>query len=328
MNKLTVLIPTYNRKDYLKELLTNLSEQGHYGEYSIIISDNHSNYDVLNMIKESYNSEFVKMISCHSWNYNVGMMTNISIPFSFVKTDWCLFLSDDDRISSNTLDIVLRDVNREENQDLTAIKYSLAKYGDGKFIHDDMIVKTVADLSSYYLQFQPGRDDRIYLSMLYNLRLLQPYLIKLTQYSYSGVSFWLPIITAISEEKGYFKFSSEGLYDYNINTNEGWYSNSKRYLDTLLGIRTCFDSFHSMDYKTYKLFRKMILLENFRCKTIAYSILNISGFRNRYLYYRLLKNYMQGNILQQIIYRSIIWFGLIFNISPNMIKSIVGITHK
>lgn len=324
MIKLTVLIPTYNRKEYLKNLLTTLYGQGHYGEYSIIISDNHSDYNVMDMIKDSFNDEFVEMISYHNWNYNIGQMTNCSVPFSFVETEWCLLLSDDDAIMPNTLDVTLRDANDSDNQNVAAIKYSLAKYGTGKFIHEDRIVHTVAELSTYYLQYTPGKDDRMYLSMLYNLRLLRPYLIKLTQYSYTGLSFLLPVITAMAEGKGYLKLSSEGLYEYNINLTESWYSNNKRYLETILGIRTIVDSFHSMDYKSLKLFRKMILSELFRCKIIIRVILHLNGFSERLYNYKLLRDYMIGNIWQQFLYRSFFWIILLLNISPSTITMIAN----
>lgn len=324
MKRLTILIPTYNRKEYLKSLLENLSSQGHYDEYNIVISDNHSDYDVMGMINDAFSKEFIEIISCHKWNYNVGMMTNISLPFSFVETEWCLFLSDDDKIRPNTLDVVLHDLNEEGSGELAAIKYSLAKYGNGSFIHKDCILRTAKEWAEYYLQFQPGRDDRIYLSMLYNMRLLKPYLMSLTRYSYSGVSFLIPILEAMIEGKGYLRLSSEGLYEYNINTNDGWYSNSKRYLDTLLGIRTMFDSFHGMDYKTYRLFKKMLLSENFRCKTIVHSIIQQDGFIVRRHYYSLLKKYMVGSIGHQLLYRSLFWILLLLNFSPNTMKMIIN----
>ena len=323
MKKLKVLIPTYNRKEYLKNLLENLSSQGHYDEYNIVISDNHSDYDLMGMINESFSKDFIEIISYHKWNYNVGMMTNISLPFSFVETEWCLFLSDDDKIRPNTLEVVLRDLNEEGSKELAAIKYSLAKYRNSSFIHKDCILRTTKEWAEYYLKFQPGSDDRIYMSMLYNMRLLNPYLMSLTRYSYSGAPFLIPIINALAEGKGYLRLSSEGLYEYNINTTDSWYSNSKRFLDTLLGIRTMFDSFHGMDFKSYKLFKKMILSENFRCKTIVHAIANQNGFIIRRHYYKLLRDYMVGNLWQQIMYRSIFWIILLLNISPSKLKMIV-----
>ena len=89
--KLTVLIPTYNRKEPLREQLRSLEVQGLWDEYEIIISDNHSNYDVKEMINESFSADFVKIIRIERRSCNVGGDLNVSLSFQLPTTEWMWF---------------------------------------------------------------------------------------------------------------------------------------------------------------------------------------------------------------------------------------------
>ena len=95
---LTILIPTYNRRERLLNTLHSISNQGHWGEYKIVIVDNCSNYNVKETIESEFPDAFTQSITVHRWYFNTGMSTNISIAFEFVDTKWCWFISDDDEI--------------------------------------------------------------------------------------------------------------------------------------------------------------------------------------------------------------------------------------
>jgi len=118
---LTILITTYNRKERLIGMLRSIEKQKMYDQCEIVISDNASNYDVKKTIKENFNKDFCDTITIHRWAFNTGMSTNMSISFSLVNTDWCLYLSDDDEMTNSSIEKILSDI--KENPNAIAIKY-------------------------------------------------------------------------------------------------------------------------------------------------------------------------------------------------------------
>lgn len=84
--QLTVVITTYNRKQPLIEQLQSLERQGRFDDYSIIISNNCSDYDVDVWLDEQLSPEFRKIVSIYNRKYNVGGDINIAFTFQLVDT--------------------------------------------------------------------------------------------------------------------------------------------------------------------------------------------------------------------------------------------------
>lgn len=92
--KITVAIPTYNRRGYLAECLQSLQRQT-FQDFQIIIFDNASNYDVNEFI-----SQFPKLkILTEKNERNTGGFKNIEkiIKYNF-STSYVIMLHDDDTI--------------------------------------------------------------------------------------------------------------------------------------------------------------------------------------------------------------------------------------
>ena len=265
-DRLTILIPTYNRKERLLGTLHSIASQGHWGEYSIVIVDNCSDYNVEDAIKNEFSEFFTCNIKFHRWFFNTGMSTNISIAFEFVDTTWCWFISDDDEIKDGAVETIINDMKRYKNS--VAIKYSIQDICQ----YDDKIINNVKEWSNYYQIHSSG--DKGYLSMLYNISLLYPYLYELTVHSYSYLSFWLPVIRALNETNYNMVMSSDILFKYKSN-NDGWSSSEERYLNTLLGIRTLFDSDYNLTEDTFQQFRKVFKSDLFDSKSIVLHVLYV-----------------------------------------------------
>lgn len=310
LDRLTILIPTYNRKERLLGTLHSIASQGHWGEYNVVIVDNCSNYSVEEAINEEFAEGFSNSVTVHRWFFNTGMSTNISIAFEFVRTKWCWFLSDDDIILDGALDTVLNDMSTHPLD--AAIKYSI----ENICFYDNTSLSTVEEWAHFYLRNNTG--DKCYLSMLYNIQILYPYLQELTIHSYSYLSFWIPVLRALNETESKLFMSSSVLYKYKPN-NDGWSSSHKRYLDTLLGIRTLFDSDFSLSPSDQKLLRS-VYSDMFNCRIVSYKISFLENNFERKKYHRLLRMYYSGNTFEKILYLSYLRCVLLLNISTEKIE--------
>lgn len=246
--ELTILIPTFNRKDQLLELLHSIGAQGHLGQFKVLICDNHSNYDVVEAVRENVSPELFKSINFQIWPFNTGMSTNISIPFLFVDTDWCWMLSDDDKITDGSLSIIMEQIKLYP--DVLAIKNSLTNF----LKHEDIVVSSLNEFIDYYKE--PERSgEMMYLSMVYNIRVLSPYMSMVTEYSYSCLSFLLPLIHGLKNGCK-MKFSSFEAIEYRDNAVDNWAR--VRALKVALGVRTLLDVDFDIDDKTKKRLHKLL----------------------------------------------------------------------
>ncbi len=318
-DRLTILIPTYNRKERLLGTLHSIESQGHWGEYDVVIVDNCSNYSVEEAIKEEFVDDFSKSVTVHRWFFNTGMSTNISIAFEFVRTKWCWFISDDDEILEGALDTILKDTKRYAEK--IAVKYSIKDICN----YDNSELSNVHEWASYYLSHPSG--DKGYLSMLYNVSILYPYLQALTVHSYSYLSFWLPVLLALNETKTGMIMSSDLLFKYKSN-NDGWSSSDERYLNTLLGIRTLFDFRYGLPPKTFCAFKRVFVENLFNAKPVVLRIVSLPERQSRQHYYDLLKSYFSGSIVDVLLSKIFFYFVLLFNIPPASVNKIIRVRNK
>lgn len=288
---LTILIPTYNRREQLIELLKSIEKQGHFDEYKVVISDNHSNYDVQESVNRNFSVEFKNIITVHSWGFNTGMATNISVPFLLIKTEWCWMIGDDDSLIQGAVDIVLKQIN--EYRDVLAIKNTLS----GFLPHEETSLSSIPEFIDYYSKEERG-GEMMYLSMVYNLNNLRPYISKVTEYSYSYLSFLLPILFGLKDGLK-FKLSSNQIIKYRNDASDNWAK--VRALKVALGIRTIMDINFDIPDKQLKALHKVFMRE-IKVGFCMQSIINIPS-----KYYR---NLLWSN-LKPLFKVSSTWYNLI-----------------
>ena len=247
---LTILIPTFNREESLKIILKALQSQGHIGEYQIVISNNHSDYDVSKMIDDEFDDEFKKNISVNTWSFNVGMCSNISISYLLVKTKWCWCISDDDKVLDGCIDRILQDIKTFDKENITAVKYSLLN----KVQHENRYIDSLDDFLNYYSP-KSRRGELYYLSVLFNMDNIKPYLGLLTEYSYTYISFVIPIIKGLIDGKRLF-VSSYSCIEYSERAEDNW--SAKRYTKVMLGVRTFADIDFGISSKQHRKLLKVI----------------------------------------------------------------------
>jgi hypothetical protein len=303
--QLSILITTYNRKERLALVLHEIESQGLYDKYDVIISDNHSDYNVKEYIAKNFKKEFADIVHVNSWSFNTGMSTNISMCFTLIKTKWCLFLSDDDEVIDGFISKILSDIKTYSN--VGAIKYSI----EGSTIHENRTINDIDEYINYYKN--KPKDDAIYLSMVYNMEVLQPHFWMITSYSYTYISFLIPVLQNIINKEGGLRFSSHKMYRYKSNS-DGWNGNPKRFLKTMLGIRTFFD----IDFSVSDECRKGIY------KTVCYllspqyflkQILQIEDKSERRRYFNSLRPYcLRDNTKWRYLLRYYVYHFLNFDI--------------
>lgn len=173
MGKLTVLITTYNRKEPLINQLKSLEIQGHFREYRIIISDNHSDYNVEECVRSQFSSDFLSMITIVSRPYNVGSDLNITLGFQLPETEWVWLLSDDDLTQPDSLSIVLSDIDNYSDTRVDWIKYSIA----GNFAkNEERIIESVENLFDYYSRGKVGAGQFYFMANnVFRVGSLRPY---------------------------------------------------------------------------------------------------------------------------------------------------------
>lgn len=140
MKKLTIAIPTYNRKDTLKSVIKILLEQI-TEECKILILDNNSDYDIndelYSLINNNSNIEIKKN------EINIGFGGNICRCFLETKTEWMWLLGDDDFPQKDALKTILKNLNKYN--DVLAFKYSYS-YLDQKVEYKNIIINSVGEL--------------------------------------------------------------------------------------------------------------------------------------------------------------------------------------
>lgn len=169
--RLTIGIPTYNRRDNLLVLLHAFEREGHRGEFAIQVNDNHGDYDVSAAIDaEGFPDDFRRMVSVLRRPYNVGGDLNIGMTILECRTEWLWLMGDDDMPVPGGLQTVLDDLDR--HPDVAFTKYSLFNspcipFPDGLFTDLPSMLTT----NKWYI------DEMICMSVnVYHMPLLRPLL--------------------------------------------------------------------------------------------------------------------------------------------------------
>lgn len=91
MPKVSVIVTTYNRKDYLTETIQSILKQT-YQDFELIVVDNYSNYDFFALIESFKNNKIIAF-----QNQNNGIIAvNRNVGISHAKGEYIAFCDDDD----------------------------------------------------------------------------------------------------------------------------------------------------------------------------------------------------------------------------------------
>jgi glycosyltransferase involved in cell wall biosynthesis len=113
MPKVSVIVPTYNRKEYLSETILSILNQT-FQDFELIIVDNFSNYDFFTHVK-SFKSE--KIIPLQNRNNGI-IAINRNFGIKHAKGEYIAFCDDDDLWFENKLEV---QINWLENNQKTLL---------------------------------------------------------------------------------------------------------------------------------------------------------------------------------------------------------------
>lgn len=312
-DKLSIVIPTYNREKELFRLLTSINNAEDNNKlYEVLIIDNNSNYDLKEQIKKTNLNYSVRLINNH---FNVGMSSNLLNCFYHCKTNWIWTISDDDVIDCNAITTIIKDINEEKDPDICLLKYStIGTKQIGK--EKDLKVENNEELLDYYLKSRPIRSGNLvfFSNNVFNLKNLKNYLIKGYEFSYTYIPFLIPVFFALKNGKK-VRFRKTEIIKYQHPGDLFWSLNKIG-----LGLSTInhLQLDLTTDYK--KKFLRVVMSINF--KTMFLDLLHQDNNNRAKMYnffYRIIyKDFL--SIQEKIIFRLLL-FCLIF---PNFSKKMIS----
>ncbi len=222
MNNLTILIPTYNRKERLHQTLKCLEGQNRK-DFEVIISDNCSNYDINDIIKE-LDDEFKNRVKLIRKDYNIGSSANITMIFLEANTKWVWLLGDDDYPLPDAVEIIYSNMR----DDIGAMHFSVLDFS--RYFNKNIEVNDLNEFISIYEGWLHDKKpivniqgDLIFMSnKIYNLSIVRPYIECAIVYSYSKIGQLLPIFKMLEEHTGNFLISNEKIVESLIANNDHW----------------------------------------------------------------------------------------------------------
>ena len=142
---LTIVIPTFNRRDRLIRTLEILSRQT-CKNFNIIILDNASDYDVTEILKR-WERQFGSKVEIRRNLSNIGMQGNLAMLFLQVGQGWMWTLSDDDIPSVYAVETIMREI--EKNNDVGVFWFSI--YDIKKYLNEDgRCIRNLTELAEFY----------------------------------------------------------------------------------------------------------------------------------------------------------------------------------
>uniref|UniRef100_A0A6H1ZGS6 Putative glycosyltransferase n=1 Tax=viral metagenome TaxID=1070528 RepID=A0A6H1ZGS6_9ZZZZ len=137
MPRLSVLIPTYNRHDYLEHAIRSVMKNW-YKDWEIVVYDDGSEDDTKGMMIGKYRGDpRVRYVRNH---------VNRGIPFArnellnLAKGDYCCWLDSDDRCNVNRLGMLVEVLDKFAPPYVRTMTTTFAKWGDKSWLFPPLLV--------------------------------------------------------------------------------------------------------------------------------------------------------------------------------------------
>ncbi len=205
--KLTIGVPTFNRKNRLRDQLEKLVSQDLTDVYEILIVDNASDYSIENLIHDIDCSK-IRLVQN---KFNIKMSSNMQMPFLHCETDWLWLLSDDDEVLPNSIEAVISGIN-DTGEKTGMLKFSLLS----DKVQTSQTISNLPDFIDYYHRETPiRRGELVFISTnVYNLKVLQPYLGRAFEFSGTYIGFLMPIFFALNDKHANIEFKEQCIVKY------------------------------------------------------------------------------------------------------------------
>lgn len=268
--KLTVVIPTYNRRNRIARTLDLLEKQT-YKDFDVIILDNASDYNI-SEIMQNREPEFQKRVEIRKNSSNIGMSGNLAMSFLQVEDGWIWTLSDDDIPSVYAVEMIMEEI--EQNKDAGVIMFSILDMGMYMNGHRQYI-NSLTDLARFYEKLQEIKGlnlngDFIFFSnKVYNISCIKKYMEEIFTYSYTRIPQIMPVLFMLNEQRKTMVISNKKIVTYSYPENGHW-----NWIKIALGMSTIIDlplTYSSSEEKKV-LYRLMMLREDTLLETMKEDI--------------------------------------------------------
>ena len=277
---LTVVIPTYNRKQRLQRTLDILELQSD-GDFDIILLDNCSEYNVENVL-DNKGEAFRNRVTVVHNKANIGMAANLANAFIQKREGWVWMLADDDMPTMYAVEDIYEEI--EQCHDVGMIHFSIL----------DMSVYMGSNEKTFYslhelMDFYEGilwrreetdnfSGDFIYFSnKVYNMAYIKKYYEKIFYYAYSGIPQLIPVLFMLDEGVAGMRISNKKVVGYESPEGDHW-----NWLKTISGMRIITDFQLTLSQEDRKTFYRLImsnyidrLLNNVDINDLDYAIRQI-----------------------------------------------------
>lgn len=219
--ELSVIITTYNRRECLKKTLELLSKQTN-SQFNIIISDNCSSYDVLDVVK-CFSMDFQNRISVMKNPANIGMVGNIASCFTKMTGDWCWLLADDDLPRLDAVEKIFEDILFAQEENIGVIQYPHYSIPDEK-IETRVIINDLSEYANYSERlYRNGvtltnvQGSNIWMSnKVYCRERVLDYIRFVFQYANTGIPQTIPILKMLENQSSKLLIHNEIVVEYPV----------------------------------------------------------------------------------------------------------------
>lgn len=145
--KITIITPTFNRANNLKELFESLIKQS-CKDFRWLIIDDGSCDNTQNIVKNFYNDQFdIKYI----YKENGGKHTALNIAFKNLETELAIIVDSDDYLTCDAIERILSDWSKYSNDiNICGLCY-LKQYKNLKLLNSFPNYETIANYNDYII---------------------------------------------------------------------------------------------------------------------------------------------------------------------------------
>jgi len=233
LNKLTVIIPTYNRRLRLEKTLSLLKLQTN-PNFNVLILDDNSNYSVDEIVGKQ-EPEFASKIRVERNIGNLGLAGNTATAFAKVEEGWVWTLADDDVPSIYAIELIHQEI--EKTDGLGIILFSIWEMG--KYMTDSHV--EFNDLDGMLLFYNNvmneeknnsvGGDFIFFSNKIYNMKYAKKYLKEVYSYLYTTIPQNMPILFGLDNKELKVRISNKKIVSYSPPDGDHW-----SWLDNGLGM--------------------------------------------------------------------------------------------
>lgn len=144
---LSIIIPCYNVEKYVRECIESILNQKTKFKYEIILINDGSQDNTLNILKEYEDKNNVILIN----QKNRGFSGARNIGLQYVQGEYLMFVDSDDKLSNGAIENLLS-IAYKENYEIVEGRYIL--FSEGNILFEEQIdekecVKSIQDLKGY-----------------------------------------------------------------------------------------------------------------------------------------------------------------------------------